>query len=67
LVQILSAELYNWAGLVEKLMSIDPELAEFAALAELADSLDDLSRQVSTAARRAGYVRNARETLDGLY
>jgi hypothetical protein len=65
-LQILSAELYNWAGQVDQLMSVDPELTKLAALAELADGLDDLARRASTAATCAGYLRNARETLNGL-
>jgi hypothetical protein len=65
-LQKLSAELYNWAGQVERLLSVDPELTKFAALAELADGLDELSRQASTAARCAGYLGNARGALAGL-
>jgi hypothetical protein len=65
-LQQLAAELSNRAALVEKLMSIDPELAKFAALGDLADDLDELAKKASMAARCAGYLRNARETLDRL-
>jgi hypothetical protein len=65
-LQILSAELYDWANRVERLMSVDPYLAEIVGLAELADGIDELSRQVSTAAMSAGYLRNALETLADL-
>jgi hypothetical protein len=64
-LQQLAAELSNRAAQVEKLMSVDPELAKFAALADLAEDLDELAQQASMAARGAGYLRNAREVLDG--
>jgi hypothetical protein len=65
-LQQLAAELSNGVAQVEKLMSIDPELARFAALADLAEGLDELAHYASQAARCASYLRNARETLDGL-
>jgi hypothetical protein len=65
-LQQLAAELSNGAARVEKLMCIDPELTKFAALAGLADDLDELANWASSSARCAGHLRNARETLDGL-
>ena len=63
-LQRLAAELSNRAAQVEKLMLINPELAEIGALPELADDLDEVANRASMAARYAGYLRNARETLD---
>jgi len=65
-LQQLAAELYNRTARMEELMRVDPELTKFAALAELADDLDELAIRASKAASCAGYLRNARETLDGL-
>ncbi len=65
-LQQLAAELYNRTAQVEKLMSRDPELAKFAALADLVEELDELANQASMAASCAGYLRIARETIDGL-
>ncbi len=65
-LQQLAAELSYRAAQVEKLMSIDPELAKFAAFADLVEDLDELANHASKAARCVDYLCNAREPLDEL-